>query len=468
MYQRHKYKETSDWKLIPDAAASRKRDGASFFMVFDKEGNPSFISRRRGVQGNFPDRTANVPHLVKQIPQYAGNVYNVELVQTGKHIDGHDNHPMLSGMLNANPDNSHAMQKEHGPIRAVIFDVINPKIDTYGEKLNHINQLAEDYNKPGLVQANPVKIGEKNIQGLIDSTKKLGQEGVIITSLTTPELANHRIKIKHVNTYNLKVSRVNQEFSKDGKPKDSMGSITVVDSTGREVANVGTGFTREMREDIWKNRKDWVDKPVQVKARNPHRTKLIAPVYNGEPDGRIDMIKSSSALQDQLLENLIKTYQGKGVNLQKILDNPMFQQLPLDKKVQFIQSNASTLSTEPSLNLGTIATGVVGGGIAGTIALALHSAVQGASAAPFARGTALGVGATLGGTAALIRAYMDKKRDQATVNSIQSGQPIQTLIDRSGSKPVEGSPLGVNRYLSRIEGFIEKELPIMSYNVGKA
>lgn len=293
-YVRAKYKEMESWDHIVDPVGSLKRDGAAFFMEFDQEGKPRFLSRRESVKGGFPDRTANLLHLPDvRLPHLAGNVYHVELVHTGHdyHDTSEDSHAVLSGILNSNPPRALDTQAKIGPVRAVLLDVVNPKIPTFGEKLVHLAQVKQAFGDVPNLHMPLFKIGRDEISQLLTGTKEQGHEGVVITSMTHPEEKNIRVKVKHVDTYNLEVTRVIQEIDKNGNPKESMGALAAKDATGREVAKVGTGFTKEMRKWFWDNRETVPGMLIQVKAMPSTSSRLRSPVYNGQGDGDLDTVQ---------------------------------------------------------------------------------------------------------------------------------------------------------------------------------
>ena len=132
--------------------------------------------------------------------------------------------------------------------------------------------------------------GKAAIEKLIEQTKGEGREGVIITRLDKPDYDVARIKVKHLQTYNLRVARIIQEEDKNGKLKPSMGAMALVDTTGREVCQVGGGFSHALRKEIWENQKLWVGKLIQVRAMAPTAEKLRSPQYNGDADGDIDTV----------------------------------------------------------------------------------------------------------------------------------------------------------------------------------
>lgn len=291
MFQRHRYLETEGWKNLDDPVASKKYDGAHFYLRFDSNGKPSFISRRQSVKGDYPDRTSKLPHLSDiNIPELSSNTYSVELIHTGWDPTKEESHAAVSGILNSLPERAISTQKVTGPIRAVLLDVIHPKLETYKDKLKHLKIVEEKFNKPSFVFMPEISKGKENIDKLINKTKERGGEGVIVTSLTKPEHENPRFKIKHYGTYNLKVKGITQEYDIHGKPKNSAGALVLEDASGKEVCQVGTGLTREMRLDIWNNPSKWIGKLIQVKAMPSTARRLRHPVYNGFADGDIDLV----------------------------------------------------------------------------------------------------------------------------------------------------------------------------------
>lgn len=294
MYTRAKYKDSNDltWTAIRDPVGTIKYDGANFWMPVSEDGSLSFISRRPSVKGGFPNRTPALPHLTTtKHPEFAGHIYNVELIHTGFDKNNVDSHRTVSGILNSLPERAINTQKVLGPIRAVIHNVINPEFGTYKDKLEHLKHVEERIGKPDLIYSPPTFTGHSAISDLINSTRQRKQEGVIITSLSTPESHNPRVKIKHKITYNLRVSRILQEFDKNGSPKESMGSLEVVDATGRVVANVGSGFSRAQRLDAWNNKEEWLGKLIQVETMGLARNLLRMPIYNGDADGDLDTVE---------------------------------------------------------------------------------------------------------------------------------------------------------------------------------
>lgn len=289
--QRAKYHaEVEKMEGVPHRIASIKYDGANYFLKYSNSGEPTFISRKLSVKGQPIIKTDRVPHLAKVLPSQAGKVYNVELIHTGHDPKAKENHARVSGLLNALPPRSISEQERDGPIRAVIFDVIDPKLNTYEEKIKHMAALQKDFGNTDLMFHPEFHVGEEAVKQLVYKTRKEGREGVIMVDPTRHEASNPRVKLKHKNHYNLKVSKILQEVDIHGNPKPSAGALRLEDRTGRDVGKVGTGFDHETRKEIWANPNKWLGKLIQVEAMPPTASKLRSAVYNGDADGGLDKV----------------------------------------------------------------------------------------------------------------------------------------------------------------------------------
>ena len=300
MFNRHKYVQISESDLVkhvgPDTIASLKHDGAAYFLKINEDGSANWISRRESVHGGFPDKTDRLPHLasIKFPKKFAGNVINVELIHTGNQDVEKDSHRVVSGILNSLPARAAEQQKLLGPIRAKMFDVISPEFNTYKEKLAHLKALQDAVGKPQILSV--VKTYEPHeFDTLLQKTRDEDLEGAVFTSSTKPESENPRLKLVHKQMHNLKVSRIIQEVDINGNLKPSMGAVGVVDATGREVANVGSGWTKAEREAYWRDPSLILGQLIQVKSRGIAANRLRGPVYNGMADGNIDTVNTQQA-----------------------------------------------------------------------------------------------------------------------------------------------------------------------------
>lgn len=296
MFPRQPYKSSVDkpWHEVKNLVATQKFDGASFYVPIDSQGNLRFFSRALNVAGTYPERTSQLPHLTtKKLPQFAGNVYNVELIHTGHSKENRESHAKVSGILNSKTEKSIATQKETGPVRAVLIDVVNPKFATYKEKLLHMKQVQDAFGNPDILFVAHPHIGKAETVKLIDKTRNEGREGIIVTSLTEPESNNPRVKVVHNTYYNLRVKGLVEEVDLLGRPKGSLGAAELEDATDRSVGKVGTGFSKEEREYFWQHPEEIIGKVIQVKTKGlvKHEGAIRAGVWNGFADGQVDKVE---------------------------------------------------------------------------------------------------------------------------------------------------------------------------------
>lgn len=293
MYDRAKYKEVKPHEIpVGDQyVGTYKYDGANFFLPVEEDGSLRFFSRRESVKGGFPERTAALPHITaKKTPEFAGATFNVELIHTGKVKEAPESHRQVSGILNSLPPRAIATQEMLGPVRVVLHNVINPDLPTYKEKLVYMKKFEEAFGNPDLLFVNKPHVGRAEIQKLVEATKSKGREGVIVTNIHAHESNNPRLKIKHKIHHNLRISNIIQEVDKDGNPKQSMGAVSVIDASGREVGKVGSGFSRNQREDAWKHPENWMNRLIQVESMGKAAYRLRMPIYNGDADGEWDTV----------------------------------------------------------------------------------------------------------------------------------------------------------------------------------
>jgi hypothetical protein len=290
-YVRHKYVE-GDWTQLEHPVASKKWDGAHFVLTVQPDGSLTYHSRRPSVKGGFPERSAQLPHLAKPMPEFAGNQFAVELVHTGLAKSETESHPTVSGILNSLPPRSIATQAEKGPVRAVLIDVKNPDLPTYKDKVEYIQKFEQAYGEPDLLFSPHLEHGVENINKYLDRIKEQKGEGLIVADYAKPETESVRYKVKNYVTYNLKVIGQQQEIDIKGNPKDSMGALILADASGRMVGKVGTGFDRDTRINTWKTPELFNEKLIQVKAYPPSVPggQIRFPVYNGFADGDIDRV----------------------------------------------------------------------------------------------------------------------------------------------------------------------------------
>ena len=293
MYERAKYKELplDMSSLTNDDVGMLKYDGGNYFARIEPDGSMRFISRRPSIKGGFPDRTESLPQLTEpKLKNYAGSILNVELIHTGKHPDAVESHPQVSGILNSLPLRARATQEVLGPVRAVLHNVVKPKLGTFQDKVAYMKEIEQAYGKPDLLFVPKLYHGKEQIKDLYLKTLAEGREGIVTTNWKSSEDTNVRHKIVHKINHNLVVVGIEQELDIHGQPKPSMGALKVADASGRVVGYVGTGFSRSQRQEAFNEPEKWLGKEIQVTSRGFAKNALRAPVFNGDSDGDIDLV----------------------------------------------------------------------------------------------------------------------------------------------------------------------------------
>lgn len=123
---------------------------------------------------------------------------------------------------------------------------------------------------------------------------------------------------------------------------------------------------------------------------------------------------------------------------QEILDNSIFNQLPLETRVSILENNKEGLSNvkapSPASVMGMLALGGVMG------AASLGTAAKGLHLPPQAYMTAAGVGGALGVILPSVAIRKNFKRDESSAEDISNNRFLEAITQRSMSvkKPVPG------------------------------
>lgn len=155
---------------------------------------------------------------------------------------------------------------------------------------------------------------------------------------------------------------------------------------------------------------------------------------------------------DQILfEELLKAYAKKGINVQAILDNSLFQQLPLQTKISLLKSNIDKLVVKPTMGGSINYSSLVKGGLGGALASIATVAAAGAKTKgvlPFA-GMA---GGLLGTLTPLLNAKDRYNKDISTYNNLKDNKFINSLINRSVLRAKDTD----NKYIDKITDLTNK------------
>lgn len=123
---------------------------------------------------------------------------------------------------------------------------------------------------------------------------------------------------------------------------------------------------------------------------------------------------------------------------QEILDNPIFNQLPLETRVSILEKNKEGFSSAKPPSAASVMGMLSLGGLMG--AASLGSAAKGLHLPPQAYLTAAGVGGVIGTVLPAVVMRKNFKRDESSAEDIANNRFLEAIAQRSMSvkKPVPG------------------------------
>jgi len=149
-----------------------------------------------------------------------------------------------------------SLHSEFQSLEYHIFDVIAPGL-LQSQRLQILNSFEP------LFKHSPIKIVKfylasnlEEVMRCYDQILNEGYEGIVLrewNNLYIPRRSTSLMKFKPKKQDEYEVVGYTQEISIHGEPKESLGALVCKGDDGTRF-NVGTGFTREKRELLWKNR----------------------------------------------------------------------------------------------------------------------------------------------------------------------------------------------------------------------
>jgi len=116
------------------------------------------------------------------------------------------------------------------------------------------------------------------VAALCEEMLELGYEGLVLKDPHAPyvfERSKNWLKVKPTRTIDLKITRV---VEGEGKHKGRLGAIEGLYESG-ETYSVGTGFTDQMREELWARRDELIGQWMEVKVQDTDVSEARHPVF---------------------------------------------------------------------------------------------------------------------------------------------------------------------------------------------
>jgi predicted nucleic acid-binding Zn finger protein len=192
----------------------------------------------------------------------------------------------VGGMLNAGIWKSRELQAQHGKLRSAIFDVVKFKGKDmsqagYDEKLLALREVSA--KMPGF-EIPEMAINKEEKEALLEAIKTkmhpATHEGVV---LWHRHEAQPPIKAKFKDEHDVHVRNIFQAVDKNGQPKNEAGGFDYSHTPdGPVVGRVGTGFSREMKEDMHKRPHVYQGAVARIAAMSKYKSgALEKPSFQG-------------------------------------------------------------------------------------------------------------------------------------------------------------------------------------------
>lgn len=261
--------------LQPGTSVQAKIDGAASLtkLMDDKL---EIISYRTAKETGHPiihtERIFKGPVTVSIPKKYAGSILRGELY--GERKSGEVIPPQeLGGILNSSIFKAMATQKERGiELKNQLFDVqqLGKKSVTglpYSERMKLLKEVvkylpSDKFNLPE--EAKTPKAALKLLKDIKEGKHALTREGVVIH-----KEHGKPTKVKFTEEHDVHITGL---FPGEGKyhTKGVGGFTYSLKPGGKTVGKVGTGFSDELRKDMFKNPEDYIGRVAKIRAQEQH------------------------------------------------------------------------------------------------------------------------------------------------------------------------------------------------------
>lgn len=149
------------------------------------------------------------------------------------------------------------------------FDIINTEPQAFRLlRLSKYTGIQDDYNVRIVPTRKAYSLEEVlfSMEQFVDE----GYEGIIVrqpSGLYKPRRSTNIMKFKPHKTGLFSITGMNEEVSKEGCLKGTLGALVCKTDDGKQF-NVGSGFTRGERKDIWNKLTDFDNYLVEVKYQH--------------------------------------------------------------------------------------------------------------------------------------------------------------------------------------------------------
>jgi hypothetical protein len=328
------YKTVSDIDIKDNnKVVQPKVDGAhTLIALTGRIKNDIYSYRTSKRTGKNVEHSNQVPHLrdLKVPKSLAGTVVRADLY--GKTDHTAMSAEQVSGILNSGVKKSLAKQEQIGKLQPYVYDIDKFKGKDvskagYAEKFKLLKQIEAKIPELRVAEtATTPSAKEKLIKQIKGAKHPDTKEGVVEWDLTRK--GGSPTKMKFRDNYEVFIRKIFPAIDKAGKTKNEAGGFEYSwGPKGPIVGNVGTGFNREQKIDMLKNKSKYIGGVARVKSQQKFQSgALRAPAFYSM---HVERNLEKHADISQSILNFVRRAQ------QRIIDNGVRRRIAMQFRKKF-------------------------------------------------------------------------------------------------------------------------------------
>lgn len=229
-------------------------------------------------------------HEIKSVPHINEAIEKLKLFP-GLELDGElYQHGTDFSEIHSRVGRTATLHLDYESMEYHIFDIID-QVAPQLERLQYLNRLPL---KPPLFKVQTdVASDPDEVLTWLETFVDRGYEGIIIREAHAPYVRKRStqvMKFKPKKSDYYPIVDFVEEVSKLGEPKNALGALVLTSDEGT-VFNVGSGFTRDQRNELWQTRFELVGKICKISYQNltekhiprfPVFTEILDPMKGGD------------------------------------------------------------------------------------------------------------------------------------------------------------------------------------------
>ena len=246
-------KRLAKWQ--PPFIVQPKYDGIRCRAVPLESGEFVLLSSEENIIYSVPHINTELNHFMPRV-EWDGELYSHKL--PFEQITS-----ITSRTVNIHPD--------HEAIKFHIFDIVKEGISQHS-RLAELVGYKYRFKESSFLEMAPYWLCDnlEEIMRAYDKLIELGYEGIIVRHCQAPyerKRSLYVMKFKGKKEDDYKIIGYKEEFTVNGIPKNTLGALQCESGDGNTFF-VGTGFTDESRELLWKEKETLIGKTAKVKYQH--------------------------------------------------------------------------------------------------------------------------------------------------------------------------------------------------------